>query len=186
MSTWAYECRACAGDATWLVDRLRVDEMGPDVQVLRVRTGDEWACGVVDRRRPLAVDASLLREAVAADPAQCPECAERAEPQAPLKAPEPAAAATVATGPVAQVQAAAISLQGRRFLVVLTGLDVVRSPGEAGMLVADLKPHFGGVELVLMGQTEDGTPEYHGDAGLLQLLADLPVDRMPWRAYPIG
>ena len=54
------------------------------------------------------------------------------------------------------------------------------------MLVADLRPRFGGVDVVLMGQDDDGTPRYHGDAELLSLLADVPVDRLPWKAYPLG
>ena len=180
MATWAYECHPCAGSGTWLVAQSLVDALGPDVHILRVRAGGGWACAVVDRRQPVAVDASLLREAVAAEAHECPDCAPQPEAVA------PAVAAPGAAGPVAQVQGAAISLQGRRFLVVLTGLDVVRSPGEADMLVADLQPHFGGVDLVLMGQTDDGTPEYHGDPELRALLADLPIDHMPWKAYPLG
>ena len=54
------------------------------------------------------------------------------------------------------VQAAAISLAGRRMMVVLVPVDVVRSPGEAEMLVTDLRPRFGGVDVVLMGQDDDG------------------------------
>ena len=36
-----------------------------------------------------------------------------------------------------------------------------------------------------MGQDEDGMPQYHGDADLVSLLAEVPVDRMPWKAYPL-
>lgn len=184
MATWAYECHPCTGSGTWLVARSLVDALGPDVHILRVRAGGGWACAVVDRRQPVAVDASLLREAVAAEANECPDCAPQPLAVAPAVA-EPEVE-RVESGPVAQVQGAAIALQGRRFLVVLTGLDVVRSPGEADMLMADLQPHFAGVDLVLMGQTDDGTPEYHGHPELLALLADLPIDRMPWKAYPLG
>ena len=54
------------------------------------------------------------------------------------------------------------------------------------MLVADLRPRFGGVDLVLMGQDNDAKPHYHGDAELLELLAGVPIDRMPWKDYPLG
>ena len=84
------------------------------------------------------------------------------------------------------MQAAAISLAGRRMVVVLVPVDVVRSPGEAEMLVTDLRPRFGGVDVVLMGQVDDGTPRYHGDAELLSLIADVPVDRLPWKTYPLA
>ena len=71
-------------------------------------------------------------------------------------------------------------------MVVLARLELVQSPGEAEMLVADLQPRFGGVDIVLMGQDEDGAAQYHGDADLLSLLAGVPVDRMPWQAYALG
>jgi hypothetical protein len=71
-------------------------------------------------------------------------------------------------------------------LVVLVGLDIVQSPGEADMLIADLRARFGGVDVVLMGQDDDGAPHYHcGDAQLATLLADVPIDKMPWKVWPV-
>jgi hypothetical protein len=165
------------------VARETVDDLPPEVRILRVQAGGGWACAVVDRSRPVAVDRSLLRQAVASDAADCPDCAPLLASAA---APAPAAAAEGDEAPVGQVHAAAIALQGRRMLVVLAGLDVVRSPGEADMLAADLRTRYGGVDIVLMGQEDDGTPVYHGDADLLELLADVPVDKMPWKVYPMG
>lgn len=180
MSTWAYPCRACSGDGEWLVSTAQVAELPPEVNILRVKVGGDWVCATVDRTRPLAVvEASVLREAVASDAHDCPACA-RAEVTPPAPAVADEAPRQDAS---AQVQAAAISLQGRRFVVVLVPLDLVRSGGEADMLAADLRPRFGGADLVLMGQTDDGTPEYHGAAELCALLADVPVDRMPWKTY---
>ena len=83
------------------------------------------------------------------------------------------------------MQAAAVSIAGRRMMVALVPLGVVQSPGEAEMLMADLRPRFGGIDVVLMGQDDDGTPHYHGDADLLSLLAEVPIERMPWKAYPL-
>ena len=42
-----------------------------------------------------------------------------------------------------------------------------------------------GVPVVLMGQEEDGTPVYYGDEDLKELLAAVPVDRMPWKGYAL-
>lgn len=179
MAVWAYECRPCAGSGSWWVARERVDAWPPDVNVLRMKVGAEWRCAVVDRTRAVAVEAQLLREAVASDAADCPECADAA-PQAEA-APE-AAPPVAARG---SVQAAAISLAGQRLVVVLVPLDLVRSPGEAAMLVADLRLRFGGGEIVLMGQDDDGAPQYHGRDELLALLAAVPVDRIPWKTYPL-
>lgn len=182
MTTWAYECRQCSGSSDlWLVARERVDELPPDVTLLRVKTGSGWACAVLNRSHLVEADAMLLREAVASDLHDCPECA---PPR--VADPVPAAAEpTTQNHPTAQLQAAAISLQGHRMLVVLVGLNVVQSPGEADMLSDDLRARFGGVDVVLMGQHEDGTPQYHGDTTLVQLLADVPIDQMPWKTYPL-
>lgn len=197
MAVWAYECRPCAGRGEWWVARDWVDELPPEVQVLRVQAGGRWACGVVDRGRPVAVDLTLLREARASDIDDCPDCARQlSAPAAPIArahppdaAPaEPASESRAAVeegGAAGQIQAAAIALQGQRMLVVLVGLDLVRSSGEADMLAADLQSRFGGVSVVLMGQEGDGSPVYHGHPALLELLADLPVDQLPWKVYPL-
>lgn len=179
MTTWAYACRPCKGRAEWWVARELVDAMAPEVQILQVQAGGAWACAVVDRQRMQAVDGSLLRQALASSADECPDCLPVAAPKVEL--PE----AEQDTTPAGQMQAAAVSLQGRRFLVVLTSLGVVASPGEADMLSADLSARFGGTEVVLMGQADDGTPHYHGNPMLLDLLADLPLDRLPWKAYPL-
>ena len=185
MATWAYSCRPCAGPGEWFVAVALVDEMPASVTVLRVQGPSGWADAVVDRGHRVAVDGSLLRAAVAAEPAEDARAAAGSAQTMPERV-EPAVTASSNAHGGAQVHAAAISLQGHRFVVVLTGLEVVRSPGEAQMLAADLRPHFGGVDLVLMGQSDDGTPYYHGAPALLALLADLPIDRMPWRAYTVG
>lgn len=181
MTTWAYECRPCSGSSDlWLVARERVDELPAGVTILRVKTGSGWACAALNRSHLVEADAMLLREAVASDLHDCPECA---PPQA--TDPAPAAAKPATQASTGQLQAAAISLLGHKMLVVLVGLNVVQSPGEADMLSADLRARFGGVSVVLMGQHDDGTPQYHGDAALVQLLADLPIDQMPWKTYPL-
>ena len=179
MAVWAYECRSCPPGQTWWVGRTQTDDVAPVTNVLRVKVGDEWLCAIVDRSQAVAVDAQLVRDAVASDRSDCPGCV--AQPVAePGAEPEDEESATLS------VQAAAISLAGRRMMVVLVPVDVVRSPGEAEMLVTDLRPRFGGVEVVLMGQDDDGSPRYHGDAGLLSLIDDVPVDRLPWKTYPLA
>lgn len=198
MATWAYECRACGSDEVWLVSRQAVDEVLGTARIVRVKTGEGWQCAVIDRSQPVAVEAMLLREVVASDEDDCPECtasragaaADGAQPMAtqPVSAEHtPSASPGVAPKPAESagpaVQAAAISIEGHKMLVVLVGLSVIQSPGEADMLLADLRPRFGGVEVMLMGQDDDGRPHYHGDAELLSLLAHVPVDRMPWKVY---
>jgi len=84
-----------------------------------------------------------------------------------------------------EVQAAAISLQGRNFVIVLVGMDMVTSSGEADMAIDTLQPKFGNATVVLMAQREDATPVYYGDQDLVSALGDIPVEGMPWKTYSV-
>ena len=83
------------------------------------------------------------------------------------------------------VQAAAISLQGNNFIIVLVGMDIVTNSGEADMAIDTLQPKFGNSPVILMAQREDTSPVYYGDQDLVTALGDIPVDEMPWKTYPI-
>ncbi|WP_088278632.1 hypothetical protein [Ideonella sp. A 288] len=189
MAVWAYECRPCAGavDEVWWVARDRIDEMAPEVRLLRVQVGAHWLCAVVDRRRPVVVEGGLLREAVATDPADCPECAVRTMPPgertmpsaAPHPAESPAGRPPVLTTAEAQVLGCPVRL-------VLVTMDLLNSPGEAGMLAVDLQPHFAGATVVLLAQDVDGTPHFHGPADWSDALARLPLDQLSWRTGSSG
>lgn len=85
-----------------------------------------------------------------------------------------------------QVQAAAISLAGTPFIIVLVDTQLVESAGEADMAIGTLSEKFGGPPVVLMGQREDGSPVYYGDADLVRSLRDVPVEEMPWKAYSLS
>ena len=184
MAAWGYECRSPGHvGEPWYVACLAIDAMPAETRIVRVHVDGEWCCGLVDRGRREAVEARMLRDVVASDEADCPECAVAAVPE-PKRQAAPEEDAPSASR--REVHAAAMSVQGYRFAVVLVPLDLISRPGEADMAIADLRPRFGGVDVVLLGQDEDGTPSYHGDATLRELLDHIPVDRMPWKPYPVG
>ncbi len=85
-----------------------------------------------------------------------------------------------------KVQGAAISLEGVNFAVVAVGMDLVKNPGEADMAIETIQPAFGGVPVVLMAQNEQASPTYYGDEDLVRSLADVPIDKMPWKEYSVG
>lgn len=183
MAAWAYECQPADQSLDpWLVACLAIDAMPADTRIVRVRVGKDWQCAIVDKTKKIESPGMLLREVVASDESDCPDCA---VPRRQIPEPEVASSAP-SKAAVRQVQAAAISMLGQRFVVVLVGLDLVRSTGEGDMAIADLRARFGGVDVLLMGQLDDGTPVYHGEPELVALLAETPVDRMPWKEYPIG
>jgi hypothetical protein len=205
MSAWAYRCRGCdEKKSSWFVSELDVERLGSEVQIVRVRVDADWQCAVLDRSQRVAVDKQLLRDVIASDEADCPECAallaaaagtpgDAAMEPAPItdSADRPSGAenplASESTGQHGRtLQAAAISLQGEQFVVVVTSRSLVTSPGEADMAIDDLQKQFGGVPVVLMAQRDDGAPSYFGDSRLVDLLADVPIERMPWKEYRIG
>ncbi|MCC6533607.1 MAG: hypothetical protein IT531_13735 [Burkholderiales bacterium] len=198
MAIWAYVCRSCAGGspASWYVAAARVAEMPAGVRIVRVKVAGDWHCAMVERSRPVEVEQMLVREVIASDEADCPDCGEQLRRAA---AGEPAERAGVAARPAASkpsparrgvssrsVQAAAISLQGTRLVVVLVAMDLLRSSGEADMAIATLAPSFGGAPIVLLAQDDDGSAHYHGDARLVRLLSGIALERMPWKHYPAG
>lgn len=184
MAEWAYACRPCdrTPAPTWFVAAARLADLPTDVRVLRVKEGDEWVCAVVDRGAPMAVDGQLLRDAYPSDLDDCPGCRALMEPPTP---PSPAPTETSSEGG-REVQAAALSVQGERLVVVLVGMDLLDSPGEAALAIETLEARFGGAPVVLMAQLEDGAPRYFGPAPLLVLLEGLPLDKMPWKTYALG
>ena len=84
-----------------------------------------------------------------------------------------------------KIQAATISIQGVQFAVVVAGPDLLNNPGEADMTIEQLAPTFDGVPVVLMAQNEAGSPTYYGDQNIVELLRDVPVDKMPWQEYSV-
>jgi len=183
VSAWAYECRARNDSAgRWFVSRTAINELPPDTRGVLVRVGDDWLPAVVDRSRQVAVEAMLLHEVIADEeftesgpvaPESDSGGVDRSESQP--------------GGPMAgpPVTAAAISIGGAKFIVVLVGLTIASGPGEGDLVIADMQRRFG-VPVVLMGQEEDGTPVYYGDEELKNRLSAVPVDRMPWKEYTLN
>jgi hypothetical protein len=84
-----------------------------------------------------------------------------------------------------QVQAAAISIEGKQFVVALVQMELVTNAGEGDMAINTMEGRFGGAPVVLMAQREDTSPVYYGDEDLVRALRDIPIDRMPWKEYSI-
>lgn len=181
MSVRAFEC--CVprtGQVLGFVALSRVEDWPPDTRIVRLRVGANWQCALLDRSRVVEVESMLLRDAVTSDEQDCPECA--SAPAAPVSAsiPEPEGSAGAA-----EIQAAAISLRGAQMVVVLVRRELIDSPGEASLVQTDLQTRFGGAAVVLMGQDDDGGAHWYGDAALVDLLGGLPIDRLPWKSWPL-
>jgi hypothetical protein len=199
VSTWAYECRARDDSATrWFVSRLAINELPPGTRSVLVRVGDDWVPAIVNRSREIAVEAMLLHEVIAdeefagSDTEVFPDsepgkaAVANLEPQPPvsdrIERPDGRPAGPELPTASQKVTAAAISMAGMKFVVVLVDLTTASGPGEADLVIADMQARFG-VPVVLMGQEEDGTPVYYGSEDVKERVAAVPVDRLPWREY---
>ncbi len=116
MAAWAYECQpADSSRDRLLVACLAIDAMPADTRIVRVKVAKDWLCAVVDKSKKVESAGMLLREVVASDETDCPDCVAQ-----PVAVPTGEAAPIKAAGPSGrQVQAAAISMLGQRFVVVL-------------------------------------------------------------------
>ncbi len=205
MSAWAFRCHPCTeGAPDWFVSQLDVERLGPDVRIVRVRVGRDWQCAVLNRQQTVVVEDQLLRSVIASDEADCPECAEwlaadsSSEVANPVRSgasagadteppdSQPPEAPSQSGHDAAKLLAAAVSVQGQQFVVVACPMTLLESSGEADMAIDDLRPYFGGVPVVLMAQREDGSVRYYGDGQLVDRLAGIPIDRMPWKEYAVG
>ena len=77
MAVWAYACRPCRGEdenTLWYVDMLDVDELSPDVSVVRVKVGPNWRCALLDRSQRVEVERMLTRRVTGTDARNCSEC----------------------------------------------------------------------------------------------------------------
>ena len=85
-----------------------------------------------------------------------------------------------------KIQAATISLQEVNFAIAVVDMDLLNRHGEADMAIERISPSFAGVPVVLMAQKEDGSPVYYGDEDLVRSLADIPINKMPWKEYSVA
>ena len=79
-----------------------------------------------------------------------------------------------------------MTIGGARLVVVLVRMDLVGNSGEAEMAISTLAPNFDGAAVVLVAQDEEGAPRFYGEPELLGLVSDIPLERMPWKEYPVG
>lgn len=188
MAVWAHACRTCGTEedpANIYVSAAAVAEMPPGTRILQVRIGEQWHCAIVDRTRRIDVDRMLLHDAVPAQPGECPGCDDHGR-ESGTTVPGTPAAGHGDDSSSGSVQAAAIALRGHHLVVVLVSPQLLDSPGEADMALDALEKRFGGTPTLLMAQRDDGSPRYYGDPVLGALLEGVPIEKMPWKTYPLG
>lgn len=83
-------------------------------------------------------------------------------------------------------QGALVKEQGLTFAIVIVKPYVLNRAGERERLRRSFAPVFGGVPTVLMAQDSRGIPTYHGRHDIVDFLASVPMESIPWQEYTLS
>lgn len=80
---------------------------------------------------------------------------------------------------------AVVEEQGVEFAIAVVKRSVLSTIGQRDQAQAEFSSVFGGLPTVLMAQDANGVPTYYGRRDLVDFLASVPVDAIPWRQYTL-
>jgi hypothetical protein len=83
------------------------------------------------------------------------------------------------------IHGAVIQEKGVNFAVVVVQPQVLANRAGVQKTVDGLKPIFSGLPIVLMAQNENGKPVFCGRSDLVEFLAGLTVQQIPWQRYEV-
>jgi hypothetical protein len=84
-----------------------------------------------------------------------------------------------------QIDAALVKEQGVTFAVVVVKPHVLTSQ-RRDRIAAAYADRWNGVPVVLMAQASRGTPKYYGRHDIVDLLASIPYQSLPWRKWSLS
>lgn len=80
-------------------------------------------------------------------------------------------------------QGALVTEQGVTFAIVIVKPHVIQNSFTARETLRGFAPRFPGVPVVLMAQDYRGVPTYYGRKDIVNFLANVPMECIPWREY---
>lgn len=81
---------------------------------------------------------------------------------------------------------AVINEQGVDFAIAVVKQSVLGSPGSRDQALLEFASAFGGLPTVLMAQDSRGVPTYYGRNDLVDFLASVPMEAIPWQRYTLS
>jgi hypothetical protein len=85
-----------------------------------------------------------------------------------------------------KIQGALIKEQGVTFAIVVVKKSVLDNRSNASSIVRSFQPVFPGVPIILMAQNHRGTPTYLGRRDIVNFLANIPMNAIPWQEYTVN
>jgi hypothetical protein len=81
---------------------------------------------------------------------------------------------------------AVITEQGVTFAVAIVRRSVIDHPTQREEAISAFSAAFDGLPTVLMAQDARGVPTYYGRNDLVDFMASVPLEAVPWSKYQIN
>jgi len=85
-----------------------------------------------------------------------------------------------------QIDGAVIKEQGITFAIAVVKRHVIQNSSEAQSTQNGYRSVFPGVPIILMAQDSQGTPTYYGRTDIVNFLANIDPNRIPWKRYTVS
>jgi hypothetical protein len=73
--------------------------------------------------------------------------------------------------------------QGITFAIVVVKSHILNSTHSCTESIQSISPLFPGMPVVLMAQDSRGRAKYHGRSDIVRFLANVSLNRIPWKEY---
>ncbi len=80
-------------------------------------------------------------------------------------------------------QGAVIKEQGVTFAIVIVKKSIIDNTISAREAIMSFQLIFPGIPIILMAQDFRGTPSYYGRKDIVNFLANMPLNSIPWKEY---
>jgi hypothetical protein len=80
---------------------------------------------------------------------------------------------------------AVVNEQGVTFGIAVVRSSLLNRPGTRDEAVLEFSQAFGGIPTVLMAQDGQGIPTYYGRKDIVDFLASIPMEAIPWGRYTL-
>jgi hypothetical protein len=81
---------------------------------------------------------------------------------------------------------AVVNERGVTFGIAIVRQSVLSSPATRDQAIIEFSEVFGDIPTVLMVQDGRGTPTYYGRPDIVDFLASVPMEAIPWQRYTLG
>tara|TARA_B100001964_G_C14187066_1_gene579136 strand:- start:216 stop:473 length:258 start_codon:yes stop_codon:yes gene_type:complete len=84
-----------------------------------------------------------------------------------------------------KIQGAVVKEQGVSFAIVVVKKSVIDNSFKAKEAIQSFAPVFRGLPINLMAQDSRGVPKYYGRSDIVNFLANIQMESIPWREYTV-